>query len=327
MFWGILVFLIGWTSASLSSLIDSANSSQTVNTNGIELTLSELAAYNGQSGQPAYVAYDNVIYDVTNHPLWTGGKHNGASAGTDITTTFPHSISYLASLPIIGRLVASSNTGNTSSSATGTELSLTQLAAYNGKNGQPAYVAYNGTIYDVTNHPLWVNGSHKGVANAGTDITAAFPHSISYLASLPIIGRLVTSTNPDGISSSSLTSYSYESEEEDEYEEEHEDEEDEEDDDEYISSSVISISTSSNANLTSSTLLTLTLSELALYNGKNGTAAYVAYNGTIYDVTHHPLWVNGSHKGVANAGTDITTTFPHPMSYFNGVPIVGTLVS
>ena len=33
---------------------------------------------------------------------------------------------------------------------------------------------------------------------------------------------------------------------------------------------------------------------LALYNGRNGNAAYVAINGTVYDVTDVPQWRNGA---------------------------------
>ena len=37
----------------------------------------ELAKYNGQNGQPAYVAVDGVVYDVTGVAAWAGGKHHG----------------------------------------------------------------------------------------------------------------------------------------------------------------------------------------------------------------------------------------------------------
>jgi predicted heme/steroid binding protein len=71
---------------------------------------------------------------------------------------------------------------------------LTELATYNGDNGALAYIAVNGTVYDVTNAAEWENGWHKGMHLAGTDCTAAFadsPHSLSFLNSLPIVGTLV----------------------------------------------------------------------------------------------------------------------------------------
>lgn len=54
-----------------------------------EFTLEELAKYNGQNGQPAYVAVKGVVYDVTNQKFWQFGKHlpMGAKviAGQDLT--------------------------------------------------------------------------------------------------------------------------------------------------------------------------------------------------------------------------------------------------
>ncbi len=38
-------------------------------------------------------------------------------------------------------------------------------------------------------------------------------------------------------------------------------------------------------------MLKLTLDELAMYNGKDGQAAYVAIEGVVYDVTGIPSWL------------------------------------
>ena len=71
---------------------------------------------------------------------------------------------------------------------------LEELAAYNGKDGQPAYVAVNGVVYDVTNVPEWANGEHKNGLTAGQDLTDAItnqsPHGLSVLESLPVVGKL-----------------------------------------------------------------------------------------------------------------------------------------
>ena len=40
-------------------------------------TAEELAKYNGQDGNPAYVAIDGTVYDVSNVPAWRNGKHHG----------------------------------------------------------------------------------------------------------------------------------------------------------------------------------------------------------------------------------------------------------
>ncbi len=62
-----------------------------------------------------------------------------------------------------------------------------ELARYN--KPSRCYVAYKGVVYDVTAHPSWRRCRHHGV-RGGRDITAAFPHPISYLKGLPKKGRL-----------------------------------------------------------------------------------------------------------------------------------------
>lgn len=54
-----------------------------------------------------------------------------------------------------------------------------ELARYNGKNGKPSYVAYDGKIYDVSNSFLWKDGIHQVLHRAGADLTDAIkqaPH-------------------------------------------------------------------------------------------------------------------------------------------------------
>ena len=76
----------------------------------LELTLAELAKYNGKDGNPAYVAVDGVIYDVTNVPQWKNGEHNGYSAGNDLTDIIknksPHGVAKLKGVPVVGKLIA-----------------------------------------------------------------------------------------------------------------------------------------------------------------------------------------------------------------------------
>ncbi|MCE5188935.1 MAG: hypothetical protein LLF75_07110 [Eubacteriales bacterium] len=75
----------------------------------LELTLSELAQFNGKDGNPAYVAVDGVIYDVTNLPKWKNGEHNGYSAGQDLTDIIknksPHGVAKLKDVPVVGKLI------------------------------------------------------------------------------------------------------------------------------------------------------------------------------------------------------------------------------
>jgi predicted heme/steroid binding protein len=71
-------------------------------------TEDELATYNGKDGNPAYVAIDGVVYDVTNSDEWNDGEHkNGVTAGQDLTDELgssPHGDSVLGDLPVVGSL-------------------------------------------------------------------------------------------------------------------------------------------------------------------------------------------------------------------------------
>jgi predicted heme/steroid binding protein len=96
----------GATGSATASVSVSAGATQSAS--GLELTADELAKYNGKDGQPAYIAVDGVIYDVTNVPQWKNGGHNGYTAGKDLTeeikTKSPHGLSKLNGVPVVGKL-------------------------------------------------------------------------------------------------------------------------------------------------------------------------------------------------------------------------------
>ncbi len=72
-------------------------------------------------------------------------------------------------------------------------LTLTELANFDGEGGRPAYFAYNGKIYDVTQSKLWRNGSHMKRHNAGVDLTGILvqaPHSEEKILAMPEVGQL-----------------------------------------------------------------------------------------------------------------------------------------
>jgi predicted heme/steroid binding protein len=73
------------------------------------------------------------------------------------------------------------------------EFSKEELARYDGRNGLPAYVAYNGKVYDVTGSFLWKDGGHQVLHRAGADLTDALeqaPHDGDVLEKFPIVGTL-----------------------------------------------------------------------------------------------------------------------------------------
>lgn len=118
----------------------------------------------------------------------SGGVNNAAAAAvTD------NAAASATSAPAASDSAASAT--NTPSAANGTlELTLDQLKQYDGKNGNPAYVAVDGVIYDMTNVPQWKNGDHNGYT-AGNDLTDIIknksPHGVKQLKGIPIVGKLV----------------------------------------------------------------------------------------------------------------------------------------
>lgn len=95
--------------ASSSAISSQASSSASSQAEEKVFTLEELATYNGKDGQPAYVAVDGVVYDVTASPEWTNGEHKmGVTAGQDLTDIIkeksPHGVAILEKFPVVGKL-------------------------------------------------------------------------------------------------------------------------------------------------------------------------------------------------------------------------------
>jgi predicted heme/steroid binding protein len=75
------------------------------------------------------------------------------------------------------------------------KFTIEELKQYDGKDGRPAYIAYQGKVYDVTDSPLWTSGDHQGLHEAGKDLTAEMseaPHGEETLASMKTVGILTT---------------------------------------------------------------------------------------------------------------------------------------
>jgi len=69
-----------------------------------------------------------------------------------------------------------------------------ELKEYNGQGGKPAYVAFKGKVYNVTNGPTWDDGDHFGQHGAGTDLTKEMedaPHGDEVFSDIPVVGELL----------------------------------------------------------------------------------------------------------------------------------------
>jgi len=68
-----------------------------------------------------------------------------------------------------------------------------ELAACDGREGRPAYVAVNGKIYDFTASKLWPAGDHMKQHQAGQDLTEDLlkaPHVRAVVERFPVVGRI-----------------------------------------------------------------------------------------------------------------------------------------
>lgn len=73
------------------------------------------------------------------------------------------------------------------------EFTLEELKQFDGRQGRPAYVAYEGDVYDLTESAMWPDGDHEGAHAAGEDLTEAqadAPHDV-HVTDFPKVGTLV----------------------------------------------------------------------------------------------------------------------------------------
>ena len=71
-----------------------------------------------------------------------------------------------------------------------------ELQQFDGTRGKPAYIAYDGVVYDVSASSLWRGGLHKDLHYAGTDLTRTLrkaPHTAEVFthATVKRMGRLI----------------------------------------------------------------------------------------------------------------------------------------
>ncbi len=73
------------------------------------------------------------------------------------------------------------------------EFTLEELKQFDGREGRPAYVAYEGKVYDVSESAMWPDGDHEGMHTAGMDLTEEqndAPHDV-HVVDFPLVGTLV----------------------------------------------------------------------------------------------------------------------------------------
>lgn len=71
-------------------------------------TTQQLALRNGQDREEVWIAFEGIIYDVSESRLWRDGKHYEHWAGQDLTEELsdaPHDSKVFEKLQVIGKLV------------------------------------------------------------------------------------------------------------------------------------------------------------------------------------------------------------------------------
>ncbi|MCW3983953.1 MAG: cytochrome B5 [Candidatus Bathyarchaeota archaeon] len=68
-----------------------------------------------------------------------------------------------------------------------------ELITNDGKNGKPAWIAYQGKVYDVSDSSFWMEGEHMGMHSAGKDLTEDLemaPHRDENFSRVKLVGEL-----------------------------------------------------------------------------------------------------------------------------------------
>ncbi|QAA33175.1 cytochrome b5 domain-containing protein [Clostridium manihotivorum] len=128
-----------------------------------------------------------IFISCSKQPTTTSNKSNTTGSSNNSATNGSSSN---------GSSNASSNNSNTKieqQNPTGKTFTLDELQKYDGKNGNPAYVAVDGVVYDVTHAEKWRNGVHQDWVTAGKDLSKEIrqsSHGTSVLKDLTVVGKL-----------------------------------------------------------------------------------------------------------------------------------------
>jgi len=73
------------------------------------------------------------------------------------------------------------------------DFTIEELHAFDGKEGRPAFIAYKGTVYDVSDSRLWKDGSHLRKHSAGNDLSELLktaPHGEEKILAMRKVGEV-----------------------------------------------------------------------------------------------------------------------------------------
>src|SRR4030042_103850 len=73
------------------------------------------------------------------------------------------------------------------------EFTAEELTFFNGKDGKPVLIAFQGNVFDVTKSPLWAKGLHMSRHPSGKDLAgeiSAAPHGTEVFERYPQVGIL-----------------------------------------------------------------------------------------------------------------------------------------
>ncbi|MDK2885795.1 MAG: hypothetical protein PWP54_353 [Thermosipho sp. (in: thermotogales)] len=154
-------------------------------------TIDDLKLFNGKNNSKAFISYEGTIYDVTYSKTWRE-KIGFDDAGKDLTYFIKNNkltdFKNWDNVFEVGLLIISYN----------------ELNKYNGKNGNKAYVAVEGIVYDVSYSKRWKEGNHMNRHNAGEELTYEIiklsPHGLKKLDAVYKIGYLVFEGNTNNYS-------------------------------------------------------------------------------------------------------------------------------
>ena len=119
---------------------------------------------------------------------------SSAPKGSAATTAPATAAAETTTAPADTASAAATDSAAATTAAGEKQFTLDELKKFDGQNGNPAYVAVNGTVYDVTNAKNWRNGKHESGITAGQDLSDVIgqsPHGTSVLAELPVVGTLI----------------------------------------------------------------------------------------------------------------------------------------